>query len=316
MFRKAAITAAFWSSVFGMPKRKPRLCRQGRETDMEKLLIKDYVDSDDIVVCEATVSRLDSARPIVMLTAYGMGDSATVLLDRAGAYMLRQWLNEWLAATLGTVLPVASAPAQTKLTGTLKGASWCHNHHPSPCLNGYVFGNPKFPDGQEVWTSRVVEHLGGNLFRTQSGSIYAVEWAQGDTGSWPMSLARFDPALGNNEQPPAPPAPDHAAMRREFEEWCARASHRTVTRGGLYVDPLIDLAWAGWQARAALPVVSAPEPNGEHSLADIERRYAIAGAALAGVMARTNIGMVQPDDMAKLTVRYTDALITLLKKGA
>jgi hypothetical protein len=198
---------------------------------MEKLGIRDYSNPGDSLIIEEDAGH-GTKTGAVALTCYGMGDNATVLIDQAGVINLFNWLSAWLLQTapdkrpmidplnpagrivedetgayvvkpdpaprivpyepLEDEAPSAAVCAAPPLTGTLRYARWEPEHRRAPCLTGQVYGHKRFPNGSVVWTSRVVEHMGGNLFRTLSGSIYAVEWDAGNAGEWPASLVRTD----------------------------------------------------------------------------------------------------------------------------
>lgn len=42
------------------------------------------------------------------------------------------------------------------------------------CLLGKVYGNPKFPDGYTIQTSRIID-VEGRVVRTASGSLYLLD---------------------------------------------------------------------------------------------------------------------------------------------
>ncbi len=69
-----------------------------------------------------------------------------------------------------------------EVTGTIENATiYFDGDVRSPCLNGAIYGDirGKFPDGTIVTTSTLMEHIGGDLFKTRN-SIYRV-------GSWRAS---------------------------------------------------------------------------------------------------------------------------------
>lgn len=63
------------------------------------------------------------------------------------------------------------------ITGTLKNARLVLDGDPRcPCIHGRVYDDTKgrFHDGEWIWTSTLLEHLPGSVFRTRY-STYRVE---------------------------------------------------------------------------------------------------------------------------------------------
>lgn len=63
-----------------------------------------------------------------------------------------------------------------ELTGTLKNAVWIHDYR-APNIRGEIYGDSKkrFPDGDTIYTSTVMEDMGDGLYRTRY-SLYKVEF--------------------------------------------------------------------------------------------------------------------------------------------
>lgn len=73
-------------------------------------------------------------------------------------------------------ITISTQPYEGAITAKLEGAAW----HPdnSPRLQGNIMGDAfkRFHNGEFVTTSKVVEQVGHDLFRTGNGSVYIVEW--------------------------------------------------------------------------------------------------------------------------------------------
>lgn len=74
---------------------------------------------------------------------------------------------------------------EIKINATIREAAWLPGNR---CIYGTIYGDEgaRFGDGDVVTTSRIVENLGDDIYRTKSGTIYKVEFAtkpeEGATG--------------------------------------------------------------------------------------------------------------------------------------